>query len=278
MTILMKSQKSQVMIKLMTTKEKMNLHYQWKKFKWYQDIIVSSSQKRLKTNQNKNNNLSYQFLQSNDNNKSSNQETIRSDVAERKLSKVGELEAFDINKISDELLLELVEKRKLLTNINSSKNIISRENHLSMTRELDSRSVIFPSKFNYGHGNNVEQRKDNLLITIANTPSKRVPNTQSTSNPVTFHPGTKKSSKSSVDVSGKKLAVRCYKCGRTHKVSCKNNHTDANKDKAGPWFASPNGRAWKQRGEKFLPEDVTKTLENTPLVITQPVVLTAANK
>ena len=77
------------MIKLMTTIEKMNLHYQWKKFKWYQDIIVSSSQKRLKTNQNKNNNLSYQFLQSNDNNKSSNQETIRSDVAESKLSKVG---------------------------------------------------------------------------------------------------------------------------------------------------------------------------------------------
>ena len=101
--------------------------------------------------------------------------------------------------------------------------------------------------------------KENLVKTIANTPSKRVPNTQSTSNPAIFHPGTKKSSKSSVDDTGKKSAVRCYKCGRTHPMPCTNNHPDANLDKSCPWFASPNGRAWKQRGEKFLPEDVTKT-------------------
>jgi len=84
-------------------------------------------------------------------------------------------------------------------------------------------------------------------------------------------------SKSSVDYTGKK-AVRCYKCGRTHTKPCTNNHSDANHDKTCPWFASPNGRAWKQRGEKFLPEDITKTLANTPLVTTQPVVPTASQQ
>jgi len=115
--------------------------------------------------------------------------------------------------------------------------------------------------------------KENLVITIANTSSKCVPNTQSTSNAAIFHPGTKKVSKSSVYETGKKAAVRCYKCGRTHPIPCTlGNHPDANHDKTCPWFASPNGRAWKQRGEKFLPEDITKTLANTPLVTNQPVV------
>ena len=120
--------------------------------------------------------------------------------------------------------------------------------------------------------------KENLVVTITNTPNRRVSNNQSASSSATFHHGTKTSSKSSVDDPGKKSAVRCYRCGRTHVMPCTNKHPDVNNDKNCPWFQSPKGKAWKQRGEKFLPEDVTKTLENTPLVITQPVVPTAANQ
>ena len=48
-------------------------------------------------------------------------------VFERELSKVGELEVLDIDNLSDEVLLALVEKRKLLNNINVNKNLISRQ-------------------------------------------------------------------------------------------------------------------------------------------------------
>ena len=99
-------------------------------------FITSSSPKRLKfnKNKNKNNNLSNQILPSNDNNESPNQQRIRSVIAESKLSKVDELKSLDINNLSDEMLLELVEKRKLLTNITSNKTITSRESSVDDTR------------------------------------------------------------------------------------------------------------------------------------------------
>ena len=57
--------------------------------------VSSSSSKRIKVKKVKDNKVSSQYLSSDNYIVPSNQETIRSVAAERKLSKVGELEALD---------------------------------------------------------------------------------------------------------------------------------------------------------------------------------------
>ena len=114
-------------------------------------FITSSNPVRKKGTNYKNKKLLNQIVPSLDNDESLYKRIRTVDAVNN--SKVDELKFLDINTLSDESLLELIEKRKILNKINENKDITTREKGIS---QLDSRSVIFPTKINYGHANNVE--------------------------------------------------------------------------------------------------------------------------
>jgi ribosomal protein L44E len=62
--------------------------------------------------------------------------------------------------------------------------------------------------------------------------------------------------------------VECTGCGRYHPDKCRLvDHPNFNKEIGVKWKDSATGKAWAKRGHPFLPKDMNKTLENTPILV-----------